>query len=94
MRSYIKRGITGPEWTFGNIRSFWDSSVWKTNSSLYWIKARSVGVSQRVIPDDRGIDTHTGRRDTDLQMTHFDVGVTVAYLHMRKKDAPPPIKCT
>jgi len=51
------------------------------------------GVSQRIKPDDNGIDTHTGRRNTVPVSTMF---TTVALRHTqawRDNDAPPVKEC-
>ena len=51
------------------------------------------GVSQRIKPDDHGIDTHTGRRNTALRST-IDAVVSLRHSHAWKdNDAPPAIEC-
>ena len=51
------------------------------------------GVSQRIKPDDHGIDTHTGRRDTYPVLIIFPA-VSLRHTHAwRDNDAPPAIEC-
>ena len=50
-------------------------------------------MSQRIKPDDHGIDTHTGRGDT-IPFSNIDALVSLRHTHACKdKDAPPAIEC-
>ena len=50
-------------------------------------------MSQRIKPDDHGIDTHTGRQDT-TQLSTIDALVSLRHTHAWKDhDAPPAIDC-
>ena len=50
-------------------------------------------MSQRIKPDDHGIDTHTGRRNTAM-LSNIDALVSLRHTRAwNDDDAPPAIEC-